>query len=419
MSQVSRSSRAIAIGCALLALLVVGCSKKHGAPFDPDGGHPEDFFPNHSAEYRNSGGGACAECHGIDLLGGIATVSCYSSSRDGQGCHPGGPGGHPAGWRALHSADSSKAAECAVCHDNKANNQAPNCFDNSLCHGPKSGHPSGWRAAHAGTNPSLASNCAACHQTNAGTPGCFNNTLCHGTKSSHPAGWLQSHTGTNQNQASVCAGCHLTNAGAPGCFNNTLCHGTKSSHPAGWLQSHSATDQGQASTCAGCHRLNAGTPGCFNSTLCHGVKSAQHPAGWRTTHQSTTQSAATGCAACHPEKGTPSCFTASACHGAGVGHPVGWSAGTQHGAAAKALSPGFGNCQSCHGPGLDGGSANQTCLANVGCHGWSAPHASVGWRGGGGRHQTTSQGNAPVCARCHQSNVGTPGCFNSTLCHGD
>ncbi len=156
MSQVRRRSAVFAVGCALLALLAVGCSKKNGVAFDPDAGHPDDFFPTHPAEYRNSAGG-CAPCHGTDLLGGISTVSCYSSSRDGQGCHADGPGGHPAGWRALHSADPSKAATCAPCHDNPSNNLAPNCFDNSLCHGPKSGHPPGWRSAHSGADPAQAS----------------------------------------------------------------------------------------------------------------------------------------------------------------------------------------------------------------------------------------------------------------------
>ena len=170
-------------------------------------------------------------------------MSCYSASRDGQSCHPDGPGGHPAGWRALHSADPSKAATCAPCHDNPANNLAPNCFDNSLCHGPKSGHPSGWRFAHAGTDPAQASSCADCHQSNPGTPGCFNNTLCHGEKSNHPAGWLQTHTGTNPAQASSCAGCHQSNPGTPGCFNNTLCHGPKSTHPANWRTT--ASEHGQ------------------------------------------------------------------------------------------------------------------------------------------------------------------------------
>jgi len=271
MSQIRRSSRSLAIGCALLVLLAVGCSKKNGVAFDPDAGHPDDFFPTHPAAFRSARGG-CLECHGSDLLGGIAAVSCYSTSRDGQACHPGGPGGHPPGWQALHSADPSKAATCAPCHDNPANNLPPNCFNESLCHGPKSGHPAGWRTAHSGTDPAQASYCAGCHQSSPGVPGCFNNTLCHGAKSSHPAGWLQTHSGTNPSQASVCAPCHdnPTNSLPPNCFDNSLCHGPKNPHPAGWLGSHPGTNPNRAPECYVCHHKSVGTPNCFNNTLCHG-----------------------------------------------------------------------------------------------------------------------------------------------------
>jgi hypothetical protein len=373
-------------GCALLAVLAalaVGCSKKNGAPFDPDAGHPDRWIATHPDAYRSEGGGTCSECHGHDLLGGISTVSCFSASHNNQGCHEGGPGGHPPGWRALHSADPSKAATCAPCHDNSSNNLAPNCFDNSLCHGPKAGHPPGWLSAHKQSNPSLASSCAECHQNRAGTPGCFNNTLCHGTKNAHPAGWLQSHSGSNQNQASVCAACHQS---------------------------------------------AAGTPGCFNNTLCHGAKSAQHPAGWRTAHQSTSPAGASACAGCHPNIGTPTCFTNTSCHGGGGGHPAGWAAGSQHGTAAKSApggASGFVSCQACHGAGLDGGSSLQSCQINSGCHGWGAPHASTGWRGGGGSHKTTNVGNVSVCARCHNVSAppsGTTCSHNDGAagqCHGD
>jgi len=282
MSQITRGSISLAIGCAFLAVLAVGCSKQNSVAFDPDAGHPADFYTTHPSFYLSSGG-TCAECHGEDLSGGISTVSCSSASRDGRGCHAGGPGG---------------------------------------------GHPSGWLAQHSATNPAQAATCAACHQSKPGTPGCFNNTLCHGAKSPHSA-------------------------------------------------------------------------------------------GWRTAHQSTTPAAATGCAGCHPDKGKPSCFTNSACHG-GSGHPGGWSAGSQHGAAAKKApgsSSGFLYCESCHGSGLNGGSvAKQSCRVSS-CHGWTAPHGSS-WNGGGSNHRSTNGGNAPVCAQCHGSNPGTPGCFNNTLCHG-
>jgi hypothetical protein len=374
MSQIRKVSGRLAAGCALLALLAFGCSKHNGnGSFDPDAGHPANFVADHPAAYRNANG-ECTQCHGTDLLGGISTVSCFSASRNGLGCHPDGPGGHPPGWQALHSADPSKAATCAVCHKNKDNNLPPDCFNNSLCHGPKSGHPSGWRFVHSQTNPSLASNCAACHQSKPGTPGCFNNTLCHGAKSSHPAGWLQTHSRTDPSQAAaVCAGCHTPKSTPVGCFNNSLCHGAKSNHPTGWLTTHSGTDPGQASVCAGCHQSNPGTPGCFNNTLCHGAKG---------------------------------------------NHPVGWSSGSQHGAAAKAAG-GFPSCTACHGSSL-GGGIGPTCQ-NASCHGWGAPHASSGWSGGGSRHRSTNVSNVSVCAQCHPVSAPSSGStcsHNGGACHG-
>ena len=167
---------------------------------------------------------------------------------------------------------------CAQCHDNPANTLPPNCFNTSLCHGPRSGHPAGWRDAHTGVNPAQAPTCAQCHDNPANNlaPGCFNNSLCHGQKAPHPAGWLATHTATAPAQAPSCAQCHDNPANnlAPGCFNNSLCHGQKAPHPAGWLATHTATDPAQAPSCAQCHDNPANTlpPNCFNTSLCHGTK---------------------------------------------------------------------------------------------------------------------------------------------------
>ena len=282
MSQIIRSHIPRALGLLLLAALAAGCSKDRGTSFDPDAGHPDDYLSSHASEYRSESH-SCAECHGKDLMGGIAKVSCYSSSFEGTACHPGGPGGHPADWRSTHTVtDPAQAATCAQCHDNPANDLAPGCFNTSLCHGQKSGHPADWRSSHTSVNPAEAATCAQCHD--------------------NPANSL-----------------------SPGCFNTSLCHGNQGGHPAGWA-----------------------------------------------------------------------------------------SAG-QHGAAAKG-SPGMASCTSCHGSGYGGGTSGQSCFP---CHGWNAPHARSGWDGGGRSHRSANQSNAGACAQCHRSSAGTPGCFNSTLCHGD
>ena len=110
-------------------------------------------------------------------------------------------------------------------------------------------------------------------------------------------------------------------------------------------------------------------------------------------------------------------------------HPVGatWvttpPAAQPHGNDAKAApgdATGFAYCQFCHGAGTNfaGGSSGVSCYT---CHGVSAPHSPAPWRASAGStytHTNTNPANAPVCAQCHQANPGTPGCFNSTLCHG-
>jgi hypothetical protein len=328
MSPVSRSLRVLLVGVIAFGLIGVGCSKKRGTPFDPDAGHPDDFFRTHPAEYR-AAGASCFECHGADLLGGVAKVSCSSVSRDGRACHPGGPGGHPNGWRSLHTAtDPALAPTCAACHDNPANALAPNCFNTSLCHGPRSGHPADWRTAHTRTNPTQAVLCAQCHDNPAnGLPaGCFNNSLCHGSRSPHPAGWLAAHSSTDPGQAAACAQCHDNPANSlpPNCFNTSLCHGTKAGHPAGWsaASQHGAAAKGSPGmgSCTTCHGsgYTGGTSGqsCFP---CHGWNAPHARSGWDgggSSHRSTTQPNAGACALCHRSNpGTAGCFNATLCHG--------------------------------------------------------------------------------------------------------
>lgn len=79
--------------------------------------------------------GICMECHGGDLKGGIAAISCYS-------CHngPGGDVGHPDGWTRskdnpviFHGKYAKRfVAACANCHGFDLNGGiGPRC---SSCH---------------------------------------------------------------------------------------------------------------------------------------------------------------------------------------------------------------------------------------------------------------------------------------------
>jgi hypothetical protein len=119
------------------------------------------------------------------------------------------------------------------------------------------------------------------------------------------------------------------------------------------------------------------------------------------------------------------------------GHPADWATPGSHGASAKsspstAAMTGFSTCQICHGPDLAGGFALKTCLNTAGCHGATvgAPHSTASWRGGARTHTNTYITNADVYGLCHLGGRtppsyaplparDQPGCFNSTLCHGN
>ena len=201
----------------------------------------------------------------------------------------------------------------------------------------------------------------------------------------------------------VCQACHGTSKSpffgggvfGPTCFLG--CHGPAlSPHPNAWLSgntyTHSTTDVGNAPVCKECHL--------HQNNLSNDAKNLL-----------PTFAAA-------PKGTPPGCFNSTLCHGAvGNPHPVNWSTPTVHGPVAKAApgaTSGFQYCQVCHGPFTRGGSFNcQTC------HGVVAPHPADWLPGDSFTHTTTDVGNAPVCANCHRNtNPGTPGCFNNTLCHG-
>ena len=79
----------------------------------------------------------CQSCHGDDFTGGESGQSCFT-------CHGGIGTPHPlAPWRddtyTHTNTDRANAVVCAVCH---AQNPIPpdtvvDCFNNTLCHGPK------------------------------------------------------------------------------------------------------------------------------------------------------------------------------------------------------------------------------------------------------------------------------------------
>ena len=415
------------------------------------GGHGEGWSAagSHGAIAKGTPGAAsgmayCKKCHGGDFNGGTAGTSCF-------GCH-GLKAPHPkAPWRSSLTHTTTAADNASVCADcHKKGSGRPGCFNNTVCHGAVADHADGWSSAssHGAASKGAPGNmsgfaaCKVCHGSSftGGSSGqsCLS---CHGWNAPHgKTGWDgggSSHRSTDTGNASVCADCHQSASGTPGCYNSTLCHGASANHPSGWSSGnqHGATAKSAPGSssgmlyCEGCHGsgLNGGSSGqsCLVNSGCHGWSAPHARSGWDgggSSHRSTNTGNASVCAQCHQSaSGTPGCFNSTLCHGASANHPAGWSAGSQHGATAKAApgsTSGMLYCEGCHGSGLNGGSSGQSCLVNSGCHGWSAPHARSGWNGGGSSHRSADTGNATVCAQCHQSAGGTPGCFNSTLCHG-
>jgi predicted CxxxxCH...CXXCH cytochrome family protein len=186
-------------------------------------------------------------------------------------------------------------------------------------------------------------------------------------------------------------------------------------------------------------------------------QSGKHTANWISDHRPAYLTNPNSCKECHGSDllggiSTVSCFTpqfnGQACHPTGLGgHPAGWRDPALHGAAAKSqpgLDSGFSSCQSCHGTDFAGGVSGVSCFtasrATGPCHVTNgvpvgAPHSPIPWRTYPAPTHTDTVAdeaglNAAVCALCHTHGAnlrnpiittygtGNPGCFNSTLCHG-
>jgi hypothetical protein len=144
-----------------------------------------------------AGGGSsgCTQCHGSDLTGGIAKISCFSDTATG--CHhvtdPLGPV-----WSdpLVHGATAKKApgssgfAACQICHGSDFSGRLT-ALACEVCHGVSAPHPSPWLPGddyeHTTTNEANAPVCYQCHRNNNPTPappgtppGCRNFTMCHG-----------------------------------------------------------------------------------------------------------------------------------------------------------------------------------------------------------------------------------------------
>lgn len=288
------------------------------------------------------------------------------------------------------------------------------------------------------------------------------------------AGAIDDPAIANKSQCVECHGADLKGGVSKvSCFSQGFGAQSCHFHPAGFANpdSHGTTAKGFGTslglrTCQGCHGslYGGGVLTAISCFPCHGVN-APHAKNWATSttrlHSSTDSRNAAQCAECHaggrflttigppppqPAGTPPGCFNNTLCH-SGL-HPAGWIDPAQHGATAKSQpgsDKGFTSCQVCHGTDFAGGSSQVSCFtasrANGACHvrngvPVNSPHAALPWRGNAPALTHTStvddaQGlNAGVCAQCHLRGAnlrtqiitsfanGTPGCFNSTLCHG-
>ncbi len=336
MSQIGEKVM-ILVRNGIILLMIInlwGCSKANESTvtLDATGKHPAGWAVAttgglHPAAYQTNKS-ACIECHGSALdpqsTGGVSGISCFSASRSGIECHPGGPSSHPVGWSSPDSHGSAAKADapglnyCTQCHGtNFTGGTGKSCM---TCHTTAPHPTTPWRGTtatgttHTTTATANASECARCHLNNlrltvpqtvpaGSTPDCFNSTMCHGVRSGHPAGWLAagSHGSAAKTTPSAsqgftyCTQCHGTAfAGGIGlsCMTAT-CH-TPAPHPvaANWRSigtvTHTNTDVNNAGVCTQCHNATlknlaqpylarfvpagsfvAGTAGCFNGTLCH------------------------------------------------------------------------------------------------------------------------------------------------------
>ncbi|MGE5700312.1 MAG: CxxxxCH/CxxCH domain c-type cytochrome [Deltaproteobacteria bacterium] len=334
------------------ALIAAGCSSgtSTGSLVDASGSHPANFIDTHRA-LALPDGSACTSCHGDDLRGGIANVSCFSASRNGVACHANGPAFHPANWVDIKTRGTSSWHGDAF-------------LSGTLINGLQ---------------------CSSCHTLGtSGTPGTGKCVTCHFTFTSAPVRRIPVGDATLHDWTSFQTAGH----GAPAFFNDNVVNGV----------------------CQECHNAN--------------IRFANPPQQ---------------CHNCHEP--FPSF------------HPAGWSDPADHGAAAKdapSANRGFAFCRTCHGTGFAGSGNAPSCINNSACHGTSgnpatpaalnqAPHAKRQWRTSAGTtltHTSTASdnSNATVCYTCHSDRANTidvpaptpafdpaspPGCFNSSLCHGE
>jgi hypothetical protein len=247
-----------------MALVFSGCGDKNSkAVFSPESGHPSEWSVTHKTSAK-ADLETCFECHGENLDGGIANVSCSK-------CHPAASdtfSKHPFTWgdfayarhKGFVATNGTSTCANAACHGTALSGVAGSGPACDSCHlgGNAAKHPAIWLqySSHgnfAVANGSAKCSTAACHGTDAkgvflSGPSCFtchpaDPTVATPIPDKHPHNWLvdgsfkTTHKAYLRSPVSSLATCytsicHGVNGGggpqatAPKCFGNgiTGCH---------------------------------------------------------------------------------------------------------------------------------------------------------------------------------------------------
>lgn len=210
MSQIKAALYASVVACSLA---LSGCGDTNSkVVFSPDSGqHPSGWETSHKNSVH-ADTESCFECHGENLDGGIAQISCTK-------CHLGTESIHPDQWgqyayarhKAYVAANGTARCANAACHGAALTGvpgSGTSCATECHLGGPAAKHPGVWAqfSSHANyvtANGSAKCSTRVCHGTDL-TIGVFLSgpscTKCHlgGVSAVHPATatpWVSAHQG--------------------------------------------------------------------------------------------------------------------------------------------------------------------------------------------------------------------------------
>jgi predicted CxxxxCH...CXXCH cytochrome family protein len=250
----------------------------HPAGF-PDPASPA--FHGRDLERRNWDFALCASCHGTDLSGGSAQVSCLSCHRKGPTacttCHRDGPTSN------AHTVHAGRNVQCAECHT------VPARWDDD-------GH-----ILHDGPGPAqvmFAPLAATTHAPadRAGAPSwdgaTCSNVYCHGD-ALHAAGGAATRPRWDAPATGACDSCHASPPPGHARSDCASCHPTSAPHIDGAVQ------VGRTTGCDGCHGTAASPAPPFDlsgNTFTTAIGVGAHQAHLQA---SSRISAPIPCATCH------------------------------------------------------------------------------------------------------------------------